>query len=95
MEAIVVSRRETEAAKESVLEIEVKDAELERFTVTGAMGFGLELRATKQGKEAFFEAVEALGLVPEMNRRRATQLKGEYIYQIWVEVPEGWEEKSE
>ncbi len=95
MEAIVVSRRETEAAKESVLEIEVRDAELERFTVTGAMGFGLELRATKQGKEAFFEAVEALGLVPEMNRRKPTQHTGEFIYQIWIDVPEARDEMSE
>ncbi len=89
----MVSRSMVETAKEQVADIEIRDAVLERFTNTGALGFGFELKATKAGKEAFFGAIEQLGLLPEMNRRRATAQKGEFVYQVYVEVPDGWNEK--
>lgn len=83
-----------EIAKSAVLSLTVKDAQVARITVSTSFGFGLELRATKSGFEAFVAAVEALGLDPMLNRFRRQDDSGEpigYIYDMFIDIPDGWQ----
>jgi hypothetical protein len=82
-----------EQAKSVIANLTVRGTHLVRFTVNTSFGFGLELRATWSGFEAWVSAVEATGLDPMMNRAirvEDTDNPAEYFYDVFVEIPEGW-----
>lgn len=80
-------------AKSAVVALESADAQILRFTVTASFGFGLQVRATIAGRDAFLARVKALGLVAEVNRMRLLDEKRDppvYLFDMFVEIPGGW-----
>jgi hypothetical protein len=84
-----------EIAKAAISSIVVREAQIERFLGTTSTGFGLSLRATRAGHSAFMKAAEGVGLVPNLNQVERLDQSGqptEYIYSMFVAVPDGWRE---
>jgi hypothetical protein len=88
-----VGKTTLELAKSAIADIVIKDARIERFTVSTSVGFGIDLRASRTGFEAWLRAVSGIGLEPVMNRFHRLDESGEpvqYLYELFVEIPTGW-----
>lgn len=78
-----------ERAKTKVLNVEVEDARLVRFTIGATAegaGFGCEVNATTEGYEAWAVEVAKLGMRSEIHRRFPITQKGVPVYEYEVFV---------